>query len=143
MAAIQQAGLIKDMEFEFTSKERIFQKRFEAFQVLPQPPPLTYADYLQGSDYSSVSQNDLLKSASECFKSSKSMVDKLESQLSGVDSDFVSATSSDLRQLAKVSVGNSIYLAKLSQLVSSNGNGSGGLSINMEASVQFCTLKIS
>ncbi|KAL3944097.1 MAG: hypothetical protein SGBAC_001828 [Bacillariaceae sp.] len=143
MAAVNQAGLVKDIDYEFTSRERIFEKRFEAFQVMPQPPPLTYADYKQGSDFSSVDQNELLKSASECFKASKGMVDKLELQLKGIDSDFVSSSENDLRQLAKISVGNTIYLAKLSQMVAQNGTSSGCLAIDMETSVQFCTMKIT
>ena len=144
MAAVNQAGLIKEIEYEFTSKERIFEKRFEAFQVMLQPPPLTYADYKQGSDFSNVDQNELLKSASECFKTSKTMVDKLESHLKSIDSDFVSASENDQRQLAKISVGNTIYLAKLTQMVTqSGGKSSGGLSIDMETSVQFCTIKIT
>ncbi|CAJ1969280.1 unnamed protein product [Cylindrotheca closterium] len=143
MAAVNQAGLIKEIDFEFTSKEKIFEKRFEAFQVMPQPPPLTYADYKQGSDFSSVDQKELLNSASECFKTSKTMVDKLESQLKVIDSDFVSASENDLRQLAKICVGNTIYLAKLTQMVAENGKSSGGLAIDMETSVQFCTIKIT
>ena len=143
MAAANQAGLVKDVEYEFTSKERVFEKRFEVFQVMAQPPPLTYADYLEGSDFSKVNQNELLKSASDCFKASKTMVDKLEEQLKGIDADFVSAGEADLRLLAKISVGNTVYLAKLTQSVAQNGKTSGELSIDMEPSVQFCTIKIN
>lgn len=142
---MNQAGLVKDVKYEFTSKERIFEKRFEVFQIISQPPPLTYADYLEGSDFSTVNQNELLKSASDCFKASKTMVDKLESQLKSgsVDSDFVTASEADLRLLAKIAVGNTIYLAKLTQSVAQNGKSSGELSIDMEPSVQFCTIKIN
>ena len=143
LAAASQAGLIKDIEFEFTSKETIFEKRFEVFQIMPQPPPLTYADYPQGSDFSNVAQDELLQFASECFKASKTIVDKLGSHLQGVDSDFVSASDADLRLLAKISLGNTIYLAKLTQSVAQNGQCSGQVSIDMEPSVQFCTIKIS
>jgi hypothetical protein len=144
MAAVNQAGLVKEIEYEFTSKERIFQKRFEAFQIIPQPPPLTYADYRQGADFSKVDQRELLQSTSECFKSSKVLVDKLESQMATIDSDYLSIRGKDLRQFAKVAIGNSVYVQKLTQLVGEeNGKTEREVSIDIDSPIQFCTIKIS
>jgi hypothetical protein len=143
MAAVNQAGLVKEIEYEYTSKERIFQKRFEAFLLIPQPPPLSYADYLQGSDISKVSQSDLLKSTSECFNSSKMLVDKLVSQIPTMDADYLSIQEKYLKRYAKICIGNSVYLQKLTQLVGVNGNADGGVDIDLDPPIQFCTIKIS
>ena len=143
VAAINQAGLVKEQEFEFTSKERIFEKRFEAFAPIQQPPPLFYDDFLQGSDFSKVPQSDLLASTSECFNVSKSMVDKLLSQLSSLDAVFISVQEADLRCLAKVCIGNSVYLQKLRQTVQSNGKASVGVSFDLDTHGEFCTIKLT
>lgn len=144
MAAVNQAGLVKEDAYEFTSEERVFQKLFAAFQIIPQPPPLTYADYRQGADFSNVDQGELLKSTAECFKASKGLVDTLEAQMATIDPAFVSIRGTDLRQFAKVSIGNSVYVQKLSQLVGDESRKTEGeVSIDIDPTIQFCTIKIS
>lgn len=135
---------MKEKTYEFTPQERIFQKRFEAFAAIQQPPPLSYDDYLQGSDFSKVSQIDLINSTAECFNTSKTIVDKLLSQASEVDEDFLPIQESELRQLAKVFIGNSVYVLKLRQKVENN-NGKADISVEVDLDThsQFCTIKIS
>jgi hypothetical protein len=108
LAALNQAGLVKEKNYKFTSKERIFQKQFEAFEGIQQPPLLLYDDYVQGSDSSKVAQNDLLISTSECFNVSKMMVNKLLSQMPGINNDYIPMQDNELRRLAKVCKINSV-----------------------------------
>ena len=144
LAALHQAGLVERKDFEFTPLRRIFEKRFEAFAAIPQPPPLSYDDYLQGSDFSKVSQNELLASTSECFSASKSMVDKLLAQQSTIDKDYLSMQEAELRRLAKVCIGNSVYVQKLKQKVDENtGKADATVDIDVDTHNQFCTVKIS
>jgi hypothetical protein len=144
LAALNQAGLVKEKNYEFTSKERIFQKRFEAFEGIQQPPSLLYDDYVQGSDFSKVAQNDLLMSTSECFNASKTMVDKLLSQMPGVDTDYIPMRDNELRRLAKVCIGNSVYVQKLKQKVgNADGQAEGDSVFDLETHNHYCTVKIS
>jgi hypothetical protein len=143
LAALNQAGLVKEKSYEFTPKERIFQKRFEAFAAIQQPPPLSYDDYVQGSDFSKVPQNDLLLSTSECFNTSKTIVDKLISQIPSIDKDFLPMQDGELRRLAKVCIGNSVYVQKLRQKVdNATGEAEGDISVDLDTHSQFCTIKI-
>ena len=93
----------------------MFQKRFEAFAEIQQPPPLSYSDFVQGSTFSKVSQTDLLASAGDCFKLSKTGVGTLLSALPSIDPTSLSMTKEDLHQVAKICVGNSVYLQKFGQ----------------------------
>jgi hypothetical protein len=136
--------LVQKQEFEFTTYERIFQKRFEAFEVIQTPPPLCYDDFLQGSDFSKVPQNDLLVSTSECFNVSKTTVDKLLSQALNIDPACLPMSEEELRRLAKVCIGNSVYVQKLRQKVDSSGKASSGnVSFDLETHAQFCTTKLT
>jgi hypothetical protein len=136
--------MVQKKTYEFTSEERIFEKRFEAFLAVQQPPPLQYNDYLQGSDFSKVPQNDLLVSTSECFNTSKAYVDKLIAQIPTMDIDFLPMQENELRRLAKVSIGNSIYVQKLRQKVdATTGKADGAVSFDVETHNQFCTMKIN
>ena len=141
-AAIKQAGLVKEDHYEFTSNRHIFDKRYEPFLVIQQPPPLGYDDYLKGSDFSKVSQQDLLTSTSECFTVSKSMIEKLLSQITTIDPNYLPVTEDELRQLVKVCVGNTIYLHKMKQVIESNGEVKASVSIDVKTNKQFCTIKI-
>lgn len=143
LAAVNQAGLVKEIEYEFTSKERIFEKRFESFHIIPQPPPLTYKDYLQGSDFSKVSQNELLRSTSECFSQSKLMVDSLVAQIPSLDVDYLAVHDKQLHQYTKICVGNSVYIRKLSQIIEGKGTSEASVSVEIEPAIQFCTIKLS
>uniref|UniRef100_A0A7S1ZHY9 Uncharacterized protein n=1 Tax=Ditylum brightwellii TaxID=49249 RepID=A0A7S1ZHY9_9STRA len=164
LAALNQAGLVKPPIFEFTTHQRRFEKRFESFSVISQPPPLTYDDYCQGSDFSSIQPEELLASAAECFRASKAAVDKLLVMLnkrSGSSSALLSSTTSmtasdekdmlnylpvakeEVMSLAKVCVGNSLFLHKLTQQVRSGEKVTGKVLIDFSAHKQFCSIKIT
>jgi hypothetical protein len=82
-------------------------------------------------------------STSECFNASKGMVDKLLSQLPNIDQAHLPMQEKELRQLAKVCIGNSVYVQKLRQKVDANGKATGDVSFDLETHNQFCTTKIS
>lgn len=71
------------------------------------------------------------------------MVDKLLKQAESGDSDFLSVGESELRKLAKVCVGNSVYIHKLKQQILSDGKASGDVLFDLETHSQFCTIKIT
>jgi hypothetical protein len=143
-AALKQAGLVKEEKYEFTSNRHIFAKRFEPFLCIIQPPPLSYDDYLKGSDFSKVSQQDLIASTSECFSVSKSMIEKLLAQIPLIDPIYLPATEDELRQLVKICVGNTIYLHKLKQVVEgARGKVTNCVSIDVETNKRFCIVKIA
>ena len=77
------------------------------------PAALKYDDYNQGSDFSSVSLLDLINSSSECFKSAKVIVDTIVAQLGKIKESYHAIRKEELTKLAKVCVGNSLYLHKL------------------------------
>ena len=149
IAALIQAELLKIPHYEFTSHSYRFQKRFEVFGSLPQPPQLTYEDFLQGSDFSNVTPADLISSASDCFKSAKVIVDKL---LGEIGAKFDGKISSPVRKeevmkFAKVCVGNTLFLHKLRQLVEKNRPGckitEKSVTFDFGVHEQFCTIKVN
>lgn len=139
IAALNQAGALTVEKYVFTSHERRFEKRFEAFGAVSQPPSLTYDDFLQGSNFSSVSREDLLASVTESFKSSKSDVDKLMKQMDSVEAKFLPIKESELRNLVKVCVGNSVFAQKLLQTKEGE---CGKVEFDLETHKQFCAIKI-
>ena len=141
-AALRQAGLIKETFYEFTTNRRIFEMRFEIFAAIQQPPSLSYDDYMKGSDFSEVSQKDLLASTADTFRLTKGMIDRLLVQIPGIDSNYLPAQEEELRQLAKVCVGNSIYLQKLIRIIEGKGESKARVTIDTKTSNQFCTIKI-
>lgn len=82
-------------------------------------------------------------STSECFNVSKTMVDKLLWQLPSIDPVYLPIQENELRQLAKVCIGNSVYVQKLRQVVGDNGKATGEVSFDLETHNQFCTTKLS
>jgi hypothetical protein len=104
---------------------------------------LFYDDFLEGSDFSKVQQNVLLTSTSECFKVSKGVVDTLLSQLSDIDPEYLPMQEEELKRLAKVCIGNSVYVQKLRQKVDATGKATGELSFDLETHNQFCTTKLN
>lgn len=141
-AAVRQAGIVPGKEYEFTSNQRIFEKRFEIFSTVQQPPPLTYDDFRSGSDFSKVPQKDLLASTADSFRLSKSMIDRLISQSSLVHPNYLPTRQEELRQLAKVCLGNSIYLQKLIKEIEETGETKARVTIDTKTNKQFCTIKI-
>lgn len=120
-----------------------FHKQFEPFFVIKQPPLLTYDDFLNGSDFSNVSQSDLLLSASDCFKKCKAVVDNVSKQISAMDGRLSPLDKNELLGLAKVCVGNSVFLMKLTQKISSGDIGKEKVEFDFESTSQFCTVKIN
>jgi hypothetical protein len=141
-AAVRQAGLVKETFYEFTTNRRIFEMRFEIFAGIQQPPPLSFDDYMKGSDFSEVSQKDLLASTGDTFRLTKGMIDRLLVQIPDIDSNYLPAQEEELRQLAKVCVGNSIYLQKLIHIIEGKGESKARVTIDTKTSNQFCTIKI-
>lgn len=137
--------MIPEKIFEFTSQERIFEKRFEAFESIPQPPPLCYADYVAGSDFSKVPPKELIESTAECFQAAKAYIDRLTSQSQPISAEFLGLHEDELKRLTKVIVGNSVYAQKLRQKVHSDTTGvkdGERIECDLETHRQFCTIKI-
>merc|ERR1711935_592281 len=141
-AAVRQAGITPGKQYEFTTNRRIFEKRFEVFSGIQQPPPLSYEDYTKGSDFSKVTQKDLLSSTADSFRLSKSMLDRLLIQIPLIDPDYLPAKEEEVRQLSKVCVGNSIYLQKLMQVIHGKEETKVRVTINTTSNCEFCTIKI-
>jgi len=64
-----------------------------------------------------VSQPELLFSTSECFKASKQLVGTISAEIPKLDPDVVNMNAEDARNLAKICIGNAVYVQKLSQLI--------------------------
>ena len=159
IAALRQAKLLPDPPATttmFTTHEKIFERRFEAFSSLPQPPPLSYEDYVRGSDFSAVQSEDLLFSATECFRAGKSIVDSLldvivtegcdDNTINGAkrkdDDLYVPIRREEIMALAKVCVTNSLFLHKLSS--AGDGQASDGkVAVEFKAHKQYCTFSIT
>lgn len=142
LAAVRQAGITPEKRYDFTTSQRIFEKRFEVFSGIQQPPPLSYDDYVKGSDFSKVTQRDLLTSTAESFRLSKSIIDRLLVQIPLIDPDYLPAQKMELQQLNKVCVGNSIYLQKLMQVIQSKEESKTRVAIDTTTNFEFCTIRI-
>jgi hypothetical protein len=141
-SALDKAGLIKHLTYEFTTNENIFQKRFEPFVGIHQPPLLSYHDFELGSDASKLRQEDIVAASSESFSVSKSMLDKALVHMEKLDPDYLAMPVEEIRQLSKVCVGNSIYLQRLLQVSKGNGNPKASVMIDTKTHKQYCTIKI-
>ena len=141
-AAVRQAGIISEKQYEFTTNKRIFEKRFEVFSGIQQPPPLSYDDYIKGSDFSKVTQKDLLASTVDSFRLSKSIIDRLLAQIPLLDPDYLPAKEEELRELAKVCIGNSIYLQRLIQIIHDKEESRARIQIDTTTNSEFCTIMI-
>jgi len=159
IAFLRQAKLLPDPPASltmFTTHRRRFEKRFEAFQGLPQPPHLSYEDYVKGSDFSMVNNKDLLSSAVECFRMGKSAIDRLLETILEVDVEtftintaekrkdddlYISIRREEVRAFAKVCVTNSLSLHKLSSIVEKHKSDCEVL-LEFSAHKQYCTLTI-
>jgi len=158
IAALHQSGMISTPSYRFTSISKRFEKRFEIFGCnengtgLPQPPLLQYSDYLQGSDFTSVLPMDLISSASDCFKSSKSIIDRIMVELESYeDENHLCAPihKEEVMKLAKICVGNSLFLHKFRQHIApfdkkniDSYEMKGNVTFDFEVHPQFCSIKI-
>ena len=143
IAALQQAGILKEKHYEFTSLEKIFDKRFELFQSVQQPPSLSYSDYLEGSSFSRVPQNELVESTAEWFQSCKTTVDRLVASISTIDPDYTPMQEDEVRSLLKVCVGNLVYVRRLQQLIETTPDKPVQVDFDFSANKEFCTIKLS
>ena len=137
----------------FTTHQKRFEKRFEVFRTLPQPPSLSYKDYLKESDFSAVASKDLLSSAADCFRSAKGIIDSLLDAivLEGCatnlthrdDGLYISIRRQEILQIAKVCVANSLFLHKLALMDGSDiRSGERSASLEFKAHKLYCTLSI-
>lgn len=141
LAALCQAELLLPESYEFTTHEIRFAKCFQPFACVGTPAPLSYHDFLSGSDFTQVKQADLLAATAESFTGAKATVDGLlaDPQL---HSTFCSTSQEELKRLAKVCVGNSVYLMKLSRQVSDGGSASGKVEFDFDTLAEFCIIKL-
>jgi len=131
-ALYQSNYLTKPQNYEFTTHAQRFSKRFEPFAQFPQPPHLSYSDFLQGTDYTNVSPQDLISSSRECFKTAKMLGDKL------LQMDDLPRK--EVLGLVKVCVGNLLYLHVLGKEI--EGGKRSSVKFDFEADVQFCIIQL-
>lgn len=105
------------------------------------PAPLTYNDFLVGSDFSAVKQADLLSATTESFSVAKVTVVDMLAKYEAFD--LTAVKEEELKSLAKVCVGNSVYVMKLSQQVRGGENASGKVVFDFETNSEFCILRIA
>jgi hypothetical protein len=143
----------------FTTHHQRFEKRFEVFHALPQPPSLSYKDYVKGSDFSAVASEDLLSSAADCFRSAKGAVDSLLNVIVSLeecaeddainlmrrdDDMYISIRRQEVLQIAKVCVTNSLSLHKMASMESSElSSQNRQVSLAYKAHKHYCTLIIT
>jgi hypothetical protein len=142
LALLQQAGVLRPVDYEFTSPRRVFEERFEVFQSVKQPPPLEYNDFVAGSDFSKVSASDLFRTTADCFETCKSTADQLLVDTSNLGSPCPPVQEADLRWLQKVCVGNSIYILKLQSIIKAKTQLSTKVVFDFDGPHQFCIVKL-
>ena len=146
IVAVRQSGLFELPTFEFTSRKTIFEKRYAVFSSIRHPPPLAFSDYLEGSDGSNISIQDLCHSAAAIFKACRALVESILADIGSVRATYAPVQESEARSLLKVCVGNSVYLMKLGQLVGggdlSNGTKKFSFEFDFEAHKEFCIIKL-
>jgi len=142
IVALRQNGILTTPEFKFTSYQRIFEKRFEIFQSIRQPPPLSYDDYLEGSDFSEVTPENLLRTTTGLFQSCKTTAEKLLRDCQLMDETFLPAKQDEIRRLLKVCIGNSVYLLKLQQVVSATETLVPKVEFDFQTHAHFCIVKL-
>ena len=121
LCSLEQAGMVfsSTPNYEFTSNEINFQKRFESFHQIHQPPALRHDDFVQGSDYSSIDAKLLISSTMDLFKDCREQWTKLKKMLEDktIDMDYSCVTMDDIKNGIKVCVTNSLHLLKLSKFI--------------------------
>lgn len=143
IAALTQAGLVKNKTYEFTSHEDRFRNRFQALACIAQPPMLTYDDYRAGSNFANVHPDDLLLSTGECFLNAKKLLETLGKRASQINEKFAPLDAEEVRDMMKICVGNSVFVMKLAQYYESNGGKQPSVQFDFKLSNQFCTIKLT
>ena len=113
--------------------------------MIQQPPLLQYADYVAGSDFSKVPPQDLLASTTECFQAARAYVDRLLSQSQSIPEHFRVLQNDEINRLAKVTIGNAVFVLKLQQKVNNGSTASakGNVEFDLETHNHFCTIRIT
>jgi hypothetical protein len=70
-------------------------------------------------------------------------VDKLLAQVPSLDHDYLPIQKEELSKLAKVCIGNSVYLQKLKQKVGSSDQCDAKIETDLDTQNWFCTIKIN
>jgi Mak10 subunit, NatC N(alpha)-terminal acetyltransferase len=155
IVSLRQAGFLTMPRYPFTSLERIFCKRFQVFQSIRHPPALTFGDYLEGSNASSVSLADIVQSTVEVFHSCKAAIDRLlteyynDTSSTKIDPMYAPLQEDEVRGLLKVCVGNSVYLMRLQQLLRPSSSTTSEKKVKVkvdfdfDAHKEFCIIKLS
>jgi hypothetical protein len=84
----------------------------------------------------------LISSSSECFATSKTILEKLKHDYDQIDVDYHCVGREEILNLIKVSFGNSLFLVKLSKAIENNDASSLKLVLDGKLNPQFCTLKL-
>ena len=156
ISLLRKVAVIVEPTFEFTSLSRIFEKRFEIFRSIRQPPPLLYEDYLNGIDASSISVFELIQIVSDGYKYCRTMIEEMINTIldQNIDAFYVTMSMSELRSLMKVCVGNMVYVQRLRQILEKKYDStslSSSTSVTTEnakatfdfdSHCQFCIIKI-
>ena len=95
-----------------------------------------------GSNFTTVEQADLLAATANAFTNAKATVDGLLAKYKLLDPNSCSVTESELRNLAKVCVGNSVYVMKLTRDITGGGRASSQVEFDFDANAEFCIIKI-
>eukprot|EP00593_Proboscia_inermis_P003087 CAMPEP_0171296452 /NCGR_PEP_ID=MMETSP0816-20121228/5113_1 /TAXON_ID=420281 /ORGANISM="Proboscia inermis, Strain CCAP1064/1" /LENGTH=312 /DNA_ID=CAMNT_0011769897 /DNA_START=435 /DNA_END=1374 /DNA_ORIENTATION=- len=77
---LYQARCLIQPKFEFTSHRIRFMKRFQSFAKINQPPPLTYDDFLKGSDFSALKRWNCFYQQQNLFDLEKPLSTKYQQQ---------------------------------------------------------------
>jgi hypothetical protein len=142
IAALELATILRPKKLEFTNQSKVFDERFGAFATIVTPPLITYEDFLESSDASGASPDDLLLTISTSFQVCKKSAEHLIHNLTSLDSRYSPAQDAELRSLLKVALGNSIYAMKLKSAQAANEECKLKVTFKFEGASQFCTLKL-
>eukprot|EP01083_Nonionella_stella_P017664 49466_1 len=148
LTALNQAKVLERPNYKFISNELNFSKRFESFKLVRRPEPLAFADFSKGTDFTAVAPETLLSSASEMFKTARSVLETINGKNAQkqIKDDYSSISNEDATKLIKVCIGNSLFLHKLSQIqtgTTEKSPDSHDVKFNFSSSTQFCTINIS
>lgn len=142
MIALQKAGLVDTTEYEFTTPEKLFARRFEMFQRIRRPAPLSYADYVSGTDASEITQEHLVSSASELFQACRSTVERVLEALTHLDPIYVPISEEECRSLLKVCISNIVFVDRLRRYVSAPSEQPPKIQFDFETHDEFCIIKL-
>lgn len=135
---MNQENIMKPSSFIFTSDEIIFKKRFEAFQDIRHPNPLTFSEYIKFINCKDISTVEHINYAITCFKLSKTMIEKMQSQILPIDDFFLQMQSSELASLVMVCIVNITFAETFLGHVRNSTTNQMRLSLDFSAHRQFC-----